>query len=89
VLSLLGLLSAWSGMVLRCLNPPAGGRAFLGMAPGTTPLLVLIPVLSGSMLLLLKAGYQPLLSRNSTAAQAMSVTGCCGIPPRLPTACLP
>jgi CBS-domain-containing membrane protein len=40
---------------LRCLHPPAGGLAFLGVALGATPAFVLTPVLSGSLLLVLFA----------------------------------
>lgn len=43
------------GQQLRCLHPPAGGLAFLGVALGATPLFVLTPVLSGSLLLVLIA----------------------------------
>ena len=37
------------------LHPPAGGLAFLGVALGATPPVVLTPVLSGSLLLVLIA----------------------------------
>ena len=39
----------------RCLHPPAGGLAFLGVALGATPPFVLTPVLSGSLLMVLIA----------------------------------
>jgi CBS-domain-containing membrane protein len=44
--------------LLRCLHPPAGGLAFLGVALGVTPAYLVTPVLSGSLLLvLLAAGF--------------------------------
>ena len=43
------------GQVLRCLHPPAGGLAFLGVALGAKPMFLLLPVLSGSLLLVLLA----------------------------------
>jgi CBS-domain-containing membrane protein len=48
-------LTVLLGQQLRCLHPPAGGLAFLGVALGATPLFVLTPVLSGSLLLVLLA----------------------------------
>ena len=48
-------LTVLLGQQLRCLHPPAGGLAFLGVALGATPLFVLTPVLSGSLLLVLIA----------------------------------
>lgn len=51
-------LTVLLGQQLRCLHPPAGGLAFLGVALGVTPLYVVTPVLSGSLLLvLLAAGF--------------------------------
>jgi CBS-domain-containing membrane protein len=51
-------LTVLLGQRLRCLHPPAGGLAFLGVALGATPIYVLMPVLSGSVLLvLLAAGF--------------------------------
>lgn len=43
------------GQKLRCLHPPAGGLAFLGVVLGARPVFVLSPVLSGSLLLVLLA----------------------------------
>jgi hypothetical protein len=48
-------LTVLLGQHLRCLHPPAGGLAFLGVALGAKPLFVLTPVLSGSLLLVLLA----------------------------------
>jgi CBS-domain-containing membrane protein len=48
-------LTVLLGQQLRCLHPPAGGLAFLGVALGVTPPYVLTPVLSGSLLLVLIA----------------------------------
>jgi CBS-domain-containing membrane protein len=48
-------LTVLLGQQLRCLHPPAGGLAFLGVALGAQPLYVLTPVLSGSLLLVLIA----------------------------------
>jgi CBS-domain-containing membrane protein len=48
-------LTVLLGQQLRCLHPPAGGLAFLGVALGAKPLYVLTPVLSGSLLLVLIA----------------------------------
>ncbi len=48
-------LTVLLGQQLRCLHPPAGGLAFLGVALGATPPFVLTPVLSGSLLLVLIA----------------------------------
>ena len=48
-------LTVLLGQQLRCLHPPAGGLAFLGVALGATPLFVITPVLSGSLLLVLIA----------------------------------
>ncbi|MFO7628928.1 MAG: HPP family protein [Prochlorococcaceae cyanobacterium] len=51
-------LTVLLGQQLRCLHPPAGGLAFLGVVLGPAPLFVLTPVLSGSLLLvLLAAGF--------------------------------
>ncbi|WP_457767429.1 HPP family protein [Cyanobium sp. ULC082] len=43
------------GQQLRCLHPPAGGLAFLGVLLGAKWPFVLFPVLSGSLLLVLLA----------------------------------
>ena len=43
------------GQQLRCLHPPAGGLAFLGVALGARAPFLLTPVLSGSLLLVLLA----------------------------------
>jgi hypothetical protein len=48
-------LTVLLGQQLRCLHPPAGGLAFLGVALGASPPFVLTPVLSGSLLLVLIA----------------------------------
>jgi CBS-domain-containing membrane protein len=48
-------LAVLLGQQLRCLHPPAGGLAFLGVALGVTPPFVFTPVLSGSLLLVLIA----------------------------------
>jgi len=48
-------LSVLLGQQLRCLHPPAGGLAFLGVALGASPPFVVTPVLSGSLLLVLIA----------------------------------
>ena len=45
------LLGQW----LRCLHPPAGGLAFLGVALAPSPWYLITPVLSGSLLLVLLA----------------------------------
>jgi CBS-domain-containing membrane protein len=58
VIALAVALTVLLGQRLRCLHPPAGGLAFLGVALGATPIYVLTPVLSGSLLLvLLAAGF--------------------------------
>jgi CBS-domain-containing membrane protein len=43
------------GQLLRCLHPPAGAVALLGVLLKAKPLFVLMPVLSGSVLLTLMA----------------------------------
>jgi CBS-domain-containing membrane protein len=48
-------LTVLLGQQLRCLHPPAGGLAFLGVVLGAQPLYALTPVLSGSLLLVLFA----------------------------------
>ena len=55
VIALAVALTVLLGQQLRCLHPPAGGLAFLGVALGATPLFVITPVLSGSLLLVLMA----------------------------------
>jgi CBS-domain-containing membrane protein len=55
VIALAVALTILLGQQLRCLHPPAGGLAFLGVALGATPPFVLTPVLSGSLLLVLIA----------------------------------
>ncbi len=55
VIALAVALTVLLGQQLRCLHPPAGGLAFLGVALGVKPLYVLTPVLSGSLLLVLIA----------------------------------
>ena len=48
-------LTIASGQMLRCLHPPAGAVALLGVLLGARPSFVLMPVLAGSLLLLLVA----------------------------------
>lgn len=48
-------LTIATGQRLRCLHPPAGAVALLGVLLGARPLFVLTPVLSGSLLLVLGA----------------------------------
>ncbi len=48
-------LTITSGQMLRCLHPPAGAVALLGVLLGARPSFVLMPVLAGSLLLLLMA----------------------------------
>jgi len=55
VLALAVALTILLGQQLRCLHPPAGGLAFLGVALGAQPAFLLTPVLSGSLLLVLLA----------------------------------
>ena len=55
VIALAVALTVLLGQQLRCLHPPAGGLAFLGVALVATPLFVITPVLSGSLLLVLMA----------------------------------
>lgn len=58
VIALAVALTILLGQQLRCLHPPAGGLAFLGVALGAQPSFLLTPVLSGSLLLvLLAAGF--------------------------------
>lgn len=54
------------GQVLRCLHPPAGAVALLGVLLQAKPTFVLVPVLSGSLLLTLMA---VLFSRMRPAAE--------------------
>ncbi len=48
-------LTIASGQILRCLHPPAGAVALLGVLLAAKPSFVLMPVLAGSLLLLLVA----------------------------------
>jgi CBS-domain-containing membrane protein len=48
-------LAIAAGQRLRCLHPPAGAVALLGVLLGAQPLFALMPVLSGSLLLVLIA----------------------------------
>ncbi len=48
-------LAIAAGQQLRCLHPPAGAVALLGVLLGAHPVFVLTPVLSGSLLLVLIA----------------------------------
>ena len=48
-------LAIATGQLLRCLHPPSGAVALLGVLLGAHPLFVLTPVLSGSLLLVLIA----------------------------------
>ena len=43
------------GQLLRCLHPPAGAVALLGVLNGARPIFVLVPVLTGSVLLVVLA----------------------------------
>ena len=43
------------GQCFRCLHPPAGAVALLGVLSNASPLFILLPVLSGSLLLLVIA----------------------------------
>ena len=43
------------GQIFRCLHPPAGAVALLGVLSNAPPLFILIPVLAGSLLLLVNA----------------------------------
>ena len=40
------------GQAFRCLHPPAGAVALLGVLLKASPIFILIPVLSGSLILL-------------------------------------
>jgi CBS-domain-containing membrane protein len=55
VIALAVSLTILLGQRLRCLHPPAGGLAFLGVALGAHAGFLLTPVLSGSLLLVLLA----------------------------------
>lgn len=55
VIALVVGLTILLGQRLRCLHPPAGGLAFLGVALRLPPDFVLFPVLVGSLLLVLLA----------------------------------
>lgn len=55
VIALAVALTILLGQQLRCLHPPAGGLAFLGVVLGAHPGFLLTPVLSGSLLLVLLA----------------------------------
>jgi CBS-domain-containing membrane protein len=55
VIALAVALTILLGQILRCLHPPAGGLAFLGVALGAQAGFLLTPVLSGSLLLVLLA----------------------------------
>ncbi len=55
VMGLAVALTIASGQMLRCLHPPAGAVALLGVLLGARPGFVLMPVLAGSLLLLLMA----------------------------------
>ena len=43
------------GQIFRCLHPPAGAVALLGVMLNASPLFILVPVLSGSFVLLIIA----------------------------------
>ena len=43
------------GQAFRCLHPPAGAVALLGVLLKASPTFILIPVLSGSLILLIIA----------------------------------
>lgn len=55
VMGLAVALTIVSGQMLRCLHPPAGAVGLLGVLLGAKPSFVLMPVLAGSLLLLLVA----------------------------------
>lgn len=55
VVALVVGLTILLGQFLRCIHPPAGGLAFLGVVLGAGHWFVLFPVLSGSLLLVLIA----------------------------------
>lgn len=48
-------LAIAAGQLFRCLHPPSGAVALLGVLLGADPFFVLMPVLSGSLLLVLIA----------------------------------
>ena len=52
------------GQNFRCLHPPAGAVALLGVLSNAPPLFILIPVLSGSLLLLVIASVFHRISIN-------------------------
>ena len=55
VIALVVGLTILLGQLLRCLHPPAGGLAFLGVFLGAKLPFVVFPVLSGSLLMVLLA----------------------------------
>lgn len=55
VIALVVGLTILLGQLLRCMHPPAGGLAFLGVVLGVSPNFVAFPVLSGSVLLVVLA----------------------------------
>ncbi len=55
VMGLAVALAITSGQMLRCLHPPAGAVALLGVLLSAKPVFVLMPVLLGSLLLVLIA----------------------------------
>lgn len=59
-------LSIALGQVLRCLHPPAGAVALLGVLLNARADFVLMPILSGSLLLVLMAVAFSLLQRSVT-----------------------
>lgn len=54
------------GQLLRCLHPPAGAVALLGVLLKAQPVFVLLPMLSGSLLLTLMAVLFSRLRRGET-----------------------
>ena len=54
------------GQLLRCLHPPAGAVALLGVLLKAQPVFVLLPMLSGSLLLTLMAVLFSHLRRGET-----------------------
>ena len=54
------------GQSFRCLHPPAGAVALLGVLSNAPPLFILIPVLSGSLLLLFIAVVFHRISMNES-----------------------
>ena len=55
------------GQAFRCLHPPAGAVALLGVLLKASPIFILIPVLSGSLILLgIALGFNRFLRREQS-----------------------